>query len=190
MTAIAFFCALIAAPTLEISIAPDQPVPYVYTDDPVILQFKSSEDGKATGQVSITGDDGKTGDRAPNDPLRAVAPLAASALPRRTVSSTCARRRRCEVEYHLVYCRIDRLTTRCARRSVRVGALEPTVSTYRIPPRLRFHRNSGARSSRPRPDRAPRRHRARFRRRRRLPSLDEAATTLGDNVSAWRPPSD
>ncbi|HRK35042.1 MAG TPA: hypothetical protein PLJ47_10655 [Candidatus Hydrogenedentes bacterium] len=60
MTGLFFLCAVLTAPAIEVSIAPDQPVPYVYADDPVILQVKSSEDGKASGQVTIVSDSGTT----------------------------------------------------------------------------------------------------------------------------------
>ncbi|MBM3290854.1 MAG: hypothetical protein FJY92_11950, partial [Candidatus Hydrogenedentes bacterium] len=72
MNAAALLCALLAAPALEIAIAPDQPVPYVYADEPVILQIKSDQDAAATGNVSITGSDGKSVAIAlPTAPLRA-----------------------------------------------------------------------------------------------------------------------
>ena len=67
-----FLCALLTAPALEVSVAPDQPVSYVYIDEPVILQIKSSEDSQATGNVTITDDIGKsTAIALPAIPLRA-----------------------------------------------------------------------------------------------------------------------
>lgn len=201
MTALAFFCALIAAPMLEISIAPDQPVPYVYADEPVILQIKSSEDGKAAGQVSITGDDGKsTAIALPTIPLRANGshwqPLE-GAPPAKgrfhvhvalVVDDT-------KLDTDLVYCRIERPGDEVrAPVRVRVDAPGPTVlhALRGIPLRettlpiatpelqallasasLTGFRVAIALDSAAAAD---------------LPSLTKLAATLGDKVSAWRVP--
>ncbi|MCC6153785.1 MAG: hypothetical protein IT367_08520 [Candidatus Hydrogenedentes bacterium] len=72
MSTALFLFALLTAPSLEVSVAPDQPVPYVYVDEPVILQIKSSEDTQAAGSVTITDDTGKsTAITLPTLPLRA-----------------------------------------------------------------------------------------------------------------------
>ena len=60
MNAAALLFAVLAAPTLDIAVAPDQPIPYVYADEPVILHIKSTEDAKATGSVTIGDDSGKS----------------------------------------------------------------------------------------------------------------------------------
>lgn len=60
MIGLVALCALVSAPAIDVSVAPDQPIPYVYADEPVILQFRSTHDGKAGGQVTILGDDGKS----------------------------------------------------------------------------------------------------------------------------------
>lgn len=114
MIAAALLCAVFAAPTLEIALAPDQPVPYVYADEPVILQVKSSEDGQATGSVTITGDDGKAVAIAlPGIALRANGahwqPIegAPAALGRFTVH-VALDTGGAKTEVDLVYCRIRR----------------------------------------------------------------------------------
>jgi LysM repeat protein len=44
---------LLAAPAVEIGIAPDQPLPYVYADDPLILELQSATDVTAVVKVSV-----------------------------------------------------------------------------------------------------------------------------------------
>jgi hypothetical protein len=41
------------AANIQIDFAPDQPLPYVYTDDPLIIEFQSNEDVKASARIAI-----------------------------------------------------------------------------------------------------------------------------------------
>lgn len=134
MIAAALLCAVLAAPALEISIAPDQPVPYIYADEPVILQIKSNEDGQATGAIAITDGNGDTVSISLQAiPLRANGahwqPIdgAPAAIGRFTVrvaltvgGSTVAK--------DLVYCRIKR-PNNAARAPVRVTLNDPSPAT-------------------------------------------------------------
>lgn len=45
-------CCLVAA-ALEIDIAPDQPLPFIYTDDPLVIELRSDAPADATVQVKI-----------------------------------------------------------------------------------------------------------------------------------------
>ncbi|MDZ4857497.1 MAG: hypothetical protein SGI88_00830 [Candidatus Hydrogenedentes bacterium] len=75
MTAFALLFLVVAAPVVQVTIAPDQPAPFVYADDPVILQITSDSDGTAAGQVTIAGDNGANVAVALTDlPLRANGP--------------------------------------------------------------------------------------------------------------------
>ncbi|MFA6241751.1 MAG: hypothetical protein WC655_12535 [Candidatus Hydrogenedentales bacterium] len=57
MTVVAALLFLLSAPMIEVSLAPDQPIPFVYVDDPLILQLKASAetDLKISGEVTFTG---------------------------------------------------------------------------------------------------------------------------------------
>jgi len=44
-----------AAANVEMVIAPDQPLPYVYVDDPLIVEFTSDEDVMLSGVIKISG---------------------------------------------------------------------------------------------------------------------------------------
>ena len=107
-------CALLTAPTLEISVAPDQPVPYVYADEPVILQIKSNEDSQATGNVTISDDNGKSVAIAlPAVPLRANGahwqPLEGAPKEKgRYTAQVTLDVNGVAIEQNVVYCRIDR----------------------------------------------------------------------------------
>lgn len=48
-----------ASGAIQVTLAPDQPVPFVYTDDPLIVEFKSEADTPVTGHLEFTGDDGE-----------------------------------------------------------------------------------------------------------------------------------
>lgn len=134
MNAIAAICVLLAAPTLDVSIAPDQPVPYVYADEPVILQIKSSEDVDATGSVSITNINGDSVSISlPAIPLRANgahwqpldgAPSANGRYRMRIALGVDGSR----IDRELVYCRIQRPGNE-ARAPVRVTVNKPAQST-------------------------------------------------------------
>lgn len=44
---------LLSAPAIDVDLAPDQPLPYVYVDDPLILELQSTEDCQANVQLSV-----------------------------------------------------------------------------------------------------------------------------------------
>ena len=50
----------LGAPALEVTLAPDQPVPFVYVDDPLIVQIKSVTDTSVSGHIEFTDDAGDT----------------------------------------------------------------------------------------------------------------------------------
>lgn len=45
-----------AGATMTVNVAPDQPVPFVYLDDPLIIEFLADSTGTATGVLELTGD--------------------------------------------------------------------------------------------------------------------------------------
>ncbi|MBX7254898.1 MAG: hypothetical protein K1Y02_00960 [Candidatus Hydrogenedentes bacterium] len=62
MTLFAALMLMLGAPSIEVSLAPDQPIPFVYVDDPLILQIKANaeSDLKITGKVTFTGTAGQS----------------------------------------------------------------------------------------------------------------------------------
>ncbi len=44
----------VAAPAIHVQIAPDQPIPYVYVDDPVIVEFRASEAVSASVRAELS----------------------------------------------------------------------------------------------------------------------------------------
>lgn len=50
-------CTLVAG-AVQINVAPDQPVPHVYVDDPLIIEFRSDEDAIISAEVQIESDFG------------------------------------------------------------------------------------------------------------------------------------
>lgn len=129
-----FLCALLTTPALEVSVAPDQPVPYVYADEPVILQIKSSDDCQATGNVTITDDNGKSTAIALSAiPLRANGahwqPLEGAPTEKgRYTAHVTLDVNGAAATHDVVFCRIDRPGDE-ARAPVRttVGVPEPAV---------------------------------------------------------------
>ncbi len=60
------------APAIDVTFAPDQPVPFVYVDDPLIVEFVSDSDTGLTGEIEFIGNDGtKTRVEVPECRLRA-----------------------------------------------------------------------------------------------------------------------
>ncbi len=55
---IALFAAFVSG-AVQVTLAPDQPVPFVYTDDPLIVELKSEADTPVTGHLEFTGDGGE-----------------------------------------------------------------------------------------------------------------------------------
>ena len=43
----------LAAATVEMDMAPDQPLPFVYVDDPLIIEFRAPEDAEATAGITL-----------------------------------------------------------------------------------------------------------------------------------------
>ncbi|MCC6796817.1 MAG: hypothetical protein IT366_16990 [Candidatus Hydrogenedentes bacterium] len=109
-----FLCALLAAPALDVTVAPDQPVPYVYADEPVILQIKSNEDSQVAGSVTITNDNGKSvAITLPTLPLRANGahwqPLEGAPKEKGRYTARVTLEASGEATTHdVVFCRIDR----------------------------------------------------------------------------------
>lgn len=103
---------LLSAGQVEMSLAPDQPIPHVYTDDPVILELKAAEDVELGVRIGVEGESraiinlGRMG-------LRAGAPrwVAVHGLPEERglfdvlVTLDLAGR---ITEQRLAFCRIDR----------------------------------------------------------------------------------
>ena len=54
MSVTAAILLLLAAANVEIELAPDQPLPYVYVDDPLIIDLRSTEDVEATVRLTIS----------------------------------------------------------------------------------------------------------------------------------------
>lgn len=126
---------LIAAPTIEVSLAPDQPVPYIFVGEPLILQIKSSDDVKATGHIEIVGEDEKSVVVAlPEMALRANGTHwqsidGAPAIKGRFVTHVKLDLAGSPFETHLVYCRIDRPAAGVsAPIAVRMNGPDPSVS--------------------------------------------------------------
>lgn len=57
MTAL-LIVALLAAPDVQVSITPDQPLPFAYVDEPLIVEVSSPTEKEAVVQVEIDGQDG------------------------------------------------------------------------------------------------------------------------------------
>ena len=57
MNALAALLLTFGAATIDVALAPDQPLPFVYVDDPLILQLKSDADVTVTGRIDFTGDE-------------------------------------------------------------------------------------------------------------------------------------
>lgn len=51
---------ILAAGAVQVSVAPDQPVPHVYVDDPLIVEFRSDEDATILAEVQIEPDFGSS----------------------------------------------------------------------------------------------------------------------------------
>jgi hypothetical protein len=60
MSLTAALLVLLAAPNVEASLAPDQPIPYIFVDDPLVLQLVSNQDTVVSGRVTFVGGDGKS----------------------------------------------------------------------------------------------------------------------------------
>ncbi len=58
MFALAMAAALLTAPPVEVSLTPDQPLPFAYVDEPLVLEVAAPEEGRATVQVEIDGEHG------------------------------------------------------------------------------------------------------------------------------------
>lgn len=116
MTAIAAVWLMLGAASVEVTLAPDQPIPFVYVDDPLILQLKANADGdlKIAGNVTFTGADGKSTEIAlPSISLRAQgthwhqvegAPPDRGRFQARVALNVNGQ----PLDYDLSYCRIDR----------------------------------------------------------------------------------
>ncbi|MCC6489347.1 MAG: hypothetical protein IT364_17735 [Candidatus Hydrogenedentes bacterium] len=59
MNALAALLVAFGAATIDVALAPDQPLPFVYVDDPLILQLKSNSDVTVTGRIDFSGDEGE-----------------------------------------------------------------------------------------------------------------------------------
>lgn len=59
MSALAALLLALGAATIDVALAPDQPLPFVYVDDPLILQLKSDSDVTVTGRIDFSGDEGE-----------------------------------------------------------------------------------------------------------------------------------
>ena len=55
MNVIALLTLLALPGNVDITLAPDQPLPYVYTDDPLLIELRSEADGDALLHVSVQG---------------------------------------------------------------------------------------------------------------------------------------
>ena len=55
MSALLLTCMAVFAVGVQIDFAPDQPLPYVYADDPLIVELQSDTDTKATTRIVIEG---------------------------------------------------------------------------------------------------------------------------------------
>jgi hypothetical protein len=55
---IAVFCAGADADPVRVSVAPDQPIPHVYVDDPLILELQSDKDATANISLDVSADYG------------------------------------------------------------------------------------------------------------------------------------
>jgi len=58
MNALAATLFLFGAATIDVALAPDQPLPFVYVDDPLILQLKSDADVTVKGRIDFTDAEG------------------------------------------------------------------------------------------------------------------------------------
>ena len=53
MNTLALLLLAVLGAAVEIDLAPDQPMPYVYVDDPLIVELRADEDAEATVSVSV-----------------------------------------------------------------------------------------------------------------------------------------
>lgn len=53
MSTLVLIAMLLAAPVVEIDLAPDQPLPFIYVDDPLIVEIKSDRDAKAAVSIRV-----------------------------------------------------------------------------------------------------------------------------------------
>jgi hypothetical protein len=70
MNPVTFLLVAVAGATVNLSIAPDQPVAHVYVDDPLIIEFKSDQDVAATVDLDIEPDYAASPVRLPLGPIR------------------------------------------------------------------------------------------------------------------------
>ena len=73
MQALAALILICAGGAVEVSLAPDQPLPFVYVDDPLIVELRATEDAEAEVYIEVAAVDGseKTETHIPAVPLRA-----------------------------------------------------------------------------------------------------------------------
>jgi hypothetical protein len=102
------------ATSIEVSLAPDQPVPFVYVDDPLIVEFKSGTDTSISGHIEFTDDGGVTTRiEVPETSLRANGthwmPLKSAPIEKGRYNTHVTLDASGETfETDLVFCRIDR----------------------------------------------------------------------------------
>ena len=109
--------ALLASGGVEISLAPDQPVPHVYIDDPLIVEFRSDQDVVAKIDLEIKPDFASSSDKVDLEPIEVS--LRAQGTYWRAISSAPVNRGRYWVvaridiggqitERTVAFCRFDR----------------------------------------------------------------------------------
>jgi len=128
--AVVLLVVALGAPAIEVTLAPDQPVPFVYVDDPLIVEFKSEGDTSVSGHIDFTNDHGVTTRiEVPETALRASGthwmPLNGAPLEKGRYDTHVSLDARGEtVETDLVFCRIDR-PDEIIRPAVSVAVNEP-----------------------------------------------------------------
>ena len=76
MTNTAAWLLTILAATFQVDVAPDQPIPHIYVEDPLILELQADKDSRAEARIEFVPDFGGVASSATLEPvpLRAHAP--------------------------------------------------------------------------------------------------------------------
>ena len=138
MQLLASLVLLAAGAALEIGIAPDQPLPFVYVDDPLIIELRPDADARATVRVEVkSAATGKRVEHVSKDVLLRAGGnrwLAIEDLPReRGYYSVAIRVAGDGVSAHVEtgFCRIERPSSRSAGEST-VNAAKPPFAARHV----------------------------------------------------------